>query len=656
MEVVLQELIGNVRLNLDYYEGKDLYSEGTSEDELLDIVKSTSTDEYNAVINERKSWSMLYHLSNIRENIVSFLPITKNDSVLEIGSGCGAITGKLADMAGSVTCIELSKKRSTINAYRNKEKDNIEILVGNFQTIEKKLTKKYDYITLIGVFEYAASYIKSESDAYSEFMKIVAEHLNDNGKLVIAIENKYGMKYFAGCREDHVGLYFEGIEGYANTNIAKTFSRDRMLEYAANAGLEYAQCYYPYPDYKLPMAIYSDEFMPVSGELLRIPAFNFDQSRYVLFNDAKALEEAVKEHAFGTFANSFLFVFKKQQDKSDRTIYVKYSNERAKEFMIRTEVCVHNRSGEYEVYKAPESKESTQHIKALYDNYIRLSNEGRSLWDDIEAGTRRQDEVYKVEYNKCHMDGCKACFEYIQGKSLGQTLCEMYKEARQKEAEELMSRYIRTIRHMAVKPDMEKSQQFIQIFGDIDLNSISTLNKKSMPITDIDFNLDNIFWGKDSDTISVIDYEWVFDFDIPVGYIIYRVLKYLCIDIMGVVEEYKRLLSDMCERHDISETEAVLYEQMDESFGIYVRKGRSIMGELSVTIGKDRIVLNDASISNLLMEKEHAAALKEYCDAYELKLADRNDKIKKLEERCAAHQVELEKIKNSLVGKVFFRH
>ncbi len=50
-------------------------------------------------------------LSPLRENIVDWLPMDKNAKVLEIGSGCGAITGKLAEKAGSVTCVELSKKK-----------------------------------------------------------------------------------------------------------------------------------------------------------------------------------------------------------------------------------------------------------------------------------------------------------------------------------------------------------------------------------------------------------------------------------------------------------------------------------------------------------------------------------------------------------------
>ena len=96
-----------------------------------------------------------------------------------------------------MTCIELSKKRSTINAYRNQMCDNVEILVGNFQDVEKELGQ-FDYITLIGVFEYGQSYIGGEKP-FVEFLNILKKHLKSNGRIVIAIENKYGLKYFAGC-------------------------------------------------------------------------------------------------------------------------------------------------------------------------------------------------------------------------------------------------------------------------------------------------------------------------------------------------------------------------------------------------------------------------------------------------------------------------
>ena len=107
----MREKIGKITLDDTCYSGSDLYSDGPVEEELLEIAKSCHTpEEYNQVIAERKSWPVMYHFSHIRGNIVSWLPITKEDKVLEIGAGCGAITGALAKKAGSVTCVELEFK------------------------------------------------------------------------------------------------------------------------------------------------------------------------------------------------------------------------------------------------------------------------------------------------------------------------------------------------------------------------------------------------------------------------------------------------------------------------------------------------------------------------------------------------------------------
>ena len=172
----MQEKIGKVTLDYEFYPGEDLYSDGPVEEELLEIARNYKDEELNSVIAERNSWPVLYHFSHIRQNILEWLPIKKTDKVLEIGSGCGPITGVLAKKAGSVTCIDLSKMRSTINAYRNQDCDNVKIMVGNFQDIEASLTEKYDYITLIGVFEYSEGYIGTQ-EPYVEMLRRIAGHL-----------------------------------------------------------------------------------------------------------------------------------------------------------------------------------------------------------------------------------------------------------------------------------------------------------------------------------------------------------------------------------------------------------------------------------------------------------------------------------------------
>ena len=107
----MQEKIGNVVLEYEYYPGEDFYSDGPVEEELLEMAK-LHLDDYSMVISQKSSWSALYHFSKIRQNIIEWFPIEPCAQVLEIGSGCGAITGALAEKAEKVTCVELSKKRS----------------------------------------------------------------------------------------------------------------------------------------------------------------------------------------------------------------------------------------------------------------------------------------------------------------------------------------------------------------------------------------------------------------------------------------------------------------------------------------------------------------------------------------------------------------
>ena len=231
------EKIGSVTLDYSRYPGQDLYCDGAVEDELLSIVKNLSPIEYGKAIEERKSWPILYHLSEQRENIVDWLPMDASMKVLEVGSGCGAITGALARKAGRVDCVDLSKKRSLINAYRHSDCENVTIHVGNFKDIEPELPNDYDYICLIGVFEYGQSYIGGDTP-YEDFLRILQPHLKENGRIVIAIENKYGMKYFAGCKEDHLGTWFSGIENYAAGGGVRTFGRNGLQRIFAACGAE----------------------------------------------------------------------------------------------------------------------------------------------------------------------------------------------------------------------------------------------------------------------------------------------------------------------------------------------------------------------------------------------------------------------------------
>lgn len=297
------EKIGNVTLNMNYYVGKDLYSDGEIEEKLLKIVQEFPENEYEQIIRHEQSWPVLYHLSKQRENILEWYPFNSGASVLEIGAGCGAVTGTLIRNAKRVVALDLSKRRSLINAYRHKNASNLEIIIGNFNEIHKHIKERFDYITLIGVFEYAESYMQ-DRDAHAVFLEKVNGLLKEQGKLLIAIENRLGLKYFAGCQEDHVGKYFEGIEGYKTTTGVRTFCKNELIQLFQRCGFHKYDFYYPYPDYKFPVSIYSDKFLPEPGELMD-NIRNFDSNRFVVFDETKAYDALILSGMFQEFTNSF---------------------------------------------------------------------------------------------------------------------------------------------------------------------------------------------------------------------------------------------------------------------------------------------------------------------------------------------------------------
>ena len=142
-----------MKINYDYYNGVDSYSEGDIEDEILRLLDKYGEDNYKEIFKESISWPVFYHISPIRKNIINWYPFKENAEVLEIGAGMGAVTGALCEKVRKVTSVELSKKRaSSIISRCDKKYDNLELIIGNFNDI--KFDRKYDYITLIGVLEY----------------------------------------------------------------------------------------------------------------------------------------------------------------------------------------------------------------------------------------------------------------------------------------------------------------------------------------------------------------------------------------------------------------------------------------------------------------------------------------------------------------------
>lgn len=558
------EEIGKIKLDLSHYPGEDYYCDGAVEDELLEIAKNYAAVEYPRIIEERKSWEILYHLSPLRENIVEWLPINSSMKVLEVGSGCGAITGALSRRAGEVTCVELSKKRSMINAYRHMEAENVTIHVGNFQDVEPDLPKDYDYICLIGVFEYAQAYIGSETP-YDDFLRIIKKHLKTGGHIAIAIENKFGLKYWAGCREDHLGAYFAGIEDYPEGGVVRTFTKEGLLSIAKRCGFREAQMYYPYPDYKFMTTLYSDRRLPQQGELSNNMR-NFDRDRLQLFDEKRVFDSMVKEGQFPLFSNSYMLLLGPSLSEE----YVRYSNDRKEEFQIKT---MQKGTGFGKIIeKHPLCKEAESHIESTAKAYERLSE--RYQGSRIAINESRLDRTAEgTPY---------ITIKYLEGRTLEEILDERLAQNDLEGFHKLFDEYLKRIAWGEEKAVADYDLIFGNVLIPQGSNNRNLKGAKSAE-NDIDSYLNEEIW-------HVIDCEWTFDRTIETKEIAFRaVYCYLLED-----EKRNALNPDLIfEKLEIGPTEAEQYRREEMKFQKYVTGKRLSMAEIREAIGQQVYTLTD---------------------------------------------------------------
>ena len=85
-----------------------------------------------------------------------------------------------------------------------------------------------------------------------------ATFLKPGGRVVIAIENQLGLKYFAGAPEDHLGQAMYGIEGRYRNDQPQTFGRRALERILIRSGFGHSIFMAPFPDYKFPASIVTE--------------------------------------------------------------------------------------------------------------------------------------------------------------------------------------------------------------------------------------------------------------------------------------------------------------------------------------------------------------------------------------------------------------
>ncbi len=500
---------------------------------------------YDCRTGSEVSWPVLYHLSHLRENLTEWLPIGAEDMVLEFGADSGQLTGGFLKKAGRVVCLEERISRCRILARRYAEAENLTVYAGD---VWKQLEwlgehgESFDWIIAPDLLMLAVQHFSGEQ-LQAEALRILRTYLKPGGHLLLAADNRFGLKYWAGAMEPHTGNYFDSLTGQGMTVSKREL--ERILE---AGGCQEAVFYYPYPERWFPTALYSDQRLPKAGELNR-NLRNFEGERLVLFEEEKVYDQLIADGRFPEFSNAFLCVIGPRME--EETIYVKYSNDRAKAYALRTDI-VKNMSG-YEVRKVPVSSEARAHVQRMKEWEEKLT----PLYGRQQLGV-----------NRCVMKKEAACFEYLDGRTLEERLDELRSRREYAAMTEEVGRFQSLLKE-TLGPELvpfEKSRQFVEMFGDPEF----LRPYQGAPVNNLDWIFGNLMETETG--VCVIDYEWTFEVQVPALYLVWRALSLY----MHSREDVKGL--GWMAQAGISAEEEAVFEEMEHHFQLWLLQGTVPIG------------------------------------------------------------------------------
>lgn len=286
-----------------------------------------------------------------------------------------------------------------------------------------------------------------------------------------------------------------------------------------------------------------------------------------------------------------------------QTLFVKYNRTRKPEYQIRTSIV--EEDGVRYVEKTALCPEGEAHIRSLKKKREQLAEINPKI------------QVLKPVF----FDGdTRARFRFLQGETMAEQL------GRRIQAGEPVQEVLKEGLLLCLgQPDreFEKTPRFVQAFGDT-----PDFSDKSFSVSNVDGLFENLMVTDEG--IWVMDYEWVFDFPIPAGYLTYRILFYF-------YERFKSSFGwqDLYAFFNLFSMDEALcrqYAAMEESFQAFVH-GDSSQGyllryqqpvETVDTLLSKEVVLDDLQIKHRGLQQKYEM-LEETLAGKEVEITKRNE-------------------------------
>lgn len=281
IDFVFQEKIINHKKGNSIYLNKSNYIyRDTTEDNIDFIINEIQkTENWKSVINKKYSetnpWLYKIITSNKRTKFIDDFISPTDSLILDIGAGWGQFSIPLGK-DNFVCSLEPShKKLNFIKELSKKENVKHKMFLISADYFDVSFKNKFDLILCIGVLEWVGCYNNMNLNPETvqlEFLKKAFNELREDGKIIIGIENRLGLKYLLGTNDDHCRLphisYYKNelakrkyIQKTNSELLTFTYSIAEYKELLQNCGFKKIKFYAAFPDYKIPELIF-----PISND------------------------------------------------------------------------------------------------------------------------------------------------------------------------------------------------------------------------------------------------------------------------------------------------------------------------------------------------------------------------------------------------------
>lgn len=306
--------------------------------------------DFEKVLNSDDRLEVFFHLSRMRESILNWYPFEPNASLLEYGGNMGALTGLFCTRCAEVTSIELNPFRAEILRQRYKKCDNLTVL----DTSEYTCNEKFDYIVAL---DYA--------DLSVEGFNRLREQLKPQGRLLVAMENRFGLRNWCGKRSRQTGKPFDTVSGRDGS-----FGKAQISLNLERAGFGGQKWYYPMSDHWFTQDIYSDKYIPESYSTARFRPY-VEPDYTLLMNEQELYKDVFQNHVFEFFSNAYLVEARLDaEDKPCPVDFAAVTTYRTKEKRFATIIC------DNVVKKMPLHPDGEKGINRMIYNHELLAKRG----------------------------------------------------------------------------------------------------------------------------------------------------------------------------------------------------------------------------------------------------------------------------------------